>query len=104
LVNANLVNAKKERGDSMYLHVISHTHWDREWYETFDAFRFRLVEFMDHLLSILTCRPEYHSFTLDGQTVILEDYLEIRPEKRGELKKTCPGWQALHRSLVYSAG
>jgi len=71
----------------MYLHFISHTHWDREWYETFDAFRFRLVEFMDHLLSILTCRPEYHSFTLDGQMVILEDYLEIRPEKRDEIKK-----------------
>lgn len=64
------------------LHVVSHTHWDREWYLTFQQFRVRLVDLMDHLLEILDTDPDFKYFNLDGQTIILEDYLEIRPEKR----------------------
>ena len=33
--------------------VISHTHWDREWYMPFEQFRYRLVDLMDHLLEII---------------------------------------------------
>ena len=66
--------------------VISHTHWDREWYMPFEAFRLKLVDLIDKLLGILEREPEY-IFHLDAQTVVLEDYLEIRPEKREILKK-----------------
>ena len=66
--------------------VISHTHWDREWYQPFELFRFRLVDMMDNLLKILKDYPDYR-FHLDAQTIVLEDYLEIRPEKRKELEK-----------------
>ena len=69
------------------LMVISHTHWDREWYQPFQVFRLRLVELIDDLLEILRSEPEYRHFTLDGQTVVLEDYLEIRPERRRELEE-----------------
>ena len=69
------------------LHLISHTHWDREWYLTFQEFRIKLVDLIDHLLDIMDKDPEYKYFTLDGQTVVLEDYLEIRPENRVRLKK-----------------
>lgn len=24
------------------VHVLNHTHWDREWYETFEEFRYKL--------------------------------------------------------------
>ncbi|HEY9160524.1 MAG TPA: glycosyl hydrolase-related protein [Desulfomonilia bacterium] len=68
------------------IHIISHTHWDREWYQTFQTFRMRLVHLMDKLLEILKSDPEYKHFMLDGQTVVLEDYLDIRPEKEAELK------------------
>ncbi len=71
----------------MYLHVVSHTHWDREWYETFDAFRFRLVQLIDHLLEILREDPGYRYFLLDGQTIVLEDYLAIKPYRKEELTK-----------------
>lgn len=71
----------------MDLHFVSHTHWDREWYETFDAFRFRLVQLIDHLLEILHHDPGYRYFLLDGQTVVLEDYLAIKPHRKEELKK-----------------
>jgi len=42
---------------------------------------------MDKLLNILRNDPDYKSFTLDGQTIPLEDYLEVRPEKKEEIKK-----------------
>ena len=61
--------------------VISHTHWDREWYLPFEVFRLKLVDLVDRLLGILDRDSEY-IFHLDAQTVVLEDYLEIRPSKR----------------------
>ena len=66
--------------------VISHTHWDREWYFPFEVFRLRLVDLIDRLLALLEREPDY-IFHLDAQTVVLEDYLEIRPSRRRELEK-----------------
>ncbi|WP_199615987.1 alpha-mannosidase [Paenibacillus alkalitolerans] len=68
-------------------HIISHTHWDREWYLPFEKHRFRLVKLMDDLLDILDDDPGFRSFHLDGQTIILEDYLEVRPGRRETLEK-----------------
>ena len=59
-------------------HVISHTHWDRAWYLPFEQFRLRLVQLIQKLLALLENNPGY-KFCLDGQTIVLEDYLEIYP-------------------------
>ena len=59
-------------------HVISHTHWDREWYRPFERFRLRLVDLIDRLLELLDAYPAYR-FHLDAQTIVLDDYLEVRP-------------------------
>ncbi|MHA1979280.1 MAG: glycoside hydrolase family 38 N-terminal domain-containing protein [Candidatus Hodarchaeales archaeon] len=67
-----------------YVFITPHTHWDREWYLPFQKFRYMLVELVDKLLAIMKEDQEY-VFTFDGQTIVLEDYLEIRPEKRDEL-------------------
>lgn len=67
------------------MHVLSHTHWDREWYQDFQGFRQRLVFQIDELLDLMKKRPEYRHFHLDGQTSCLMDYLEIRPENRERL-------------------
>lgn len=66
--------------------VISHTHWDREWYMPLEHFRHRLVDLMDRLLEILAKHPDY-IFHLDAQTVVLEDYLTVRPEKKELLRQ-----------------
>ncbi|MGL4345139.1 MAG: alpha-mannosidase, partial [Cellulosilyticaceae bacterium] len=68
-------------------HVISHTHWDREWYLPYEMHHMLLVEFMDTLLETMENDSEYKSFHLDGQTIILEDYLQVRPEKKEQLIK-----------------
>ncbi|HBO34504.1 MAG TPA: hypothetical protein DD636_07190 [Anaerolineaceae bacterium] len=60
------------------LHIVSHTHWDREWYKPFQQFRLQLVHLVDNLLVILDQDPEYLHFMLDGQTIVLEDYLQMR--------------------------
>jgi len=69
------------------IHLISHTHWDREWYLPFQQFRLKLIHLIDRLLVILEQEPDFKHFLLDGQTIILEDYLQIRPEKTDELRK-----------------
>ena len=61
-------------------HLIPHTHWDREWYLTRAAFVCRLVPALDDLIGRLEADPACRAFTLDGQTVLLEDYLAVRPE------------------------
>jgi mannosylglycerate hydrolase len=68
--------------------IVSHTHWDREWYRTFESFRARLVDTVDRVLDLLAADPGYF-FQLDGQSAVLEDYLEIRPERRQELAAAC---------------
>ena len=72
--------------DQTVIHVISHTHWDREWHQDFQGFRRRLVGLIDHLLDILAERPDYRYYHLDGQTCPLADYMDIRPEREAEVR------------------
>ena len=67
------------------VHVIPHTHWDREWYKPFPIFRMQLVELLDGLLPQLEADASYGHFQLDGQLAVVDDYLEIRPSERGRL-------------------
>jgi alpha-mannosidase len=61
------------------VHLVPHTHWDREWYLPFQLFRMRLVGLLDGLLDAMEADPRLR-FTLDGQLVTVDDYLEIRPQ------------------------
>ena len=67
--------------------VVGHTHWDREWYLPFEGFRARLVVMMDGLLDILEHDPRFTCFVLDGQTVMVDDYLEVRPEAEARVRR-----------------
>ena len=68
--------------------LVSHTHWDREWYRTFEEFRARLVDTVDTVLDLLNADPGF-AFVLDGQSIVVEDYLEVRPERRETLTRFC---------------
>ena len=72
-------------------HIVSHSHWDREWYKTFDQFRAMLVAMVDDLLDLIHRDSRYAHFTLDGQTVVLDDYLAVRPEQEKELRHLIEG-------------
>ncbi len=78
---------KKPKPRPYEMHVISNTHWDREWRRPFQHVRMMLVDIMDTLLHILDTHPDYTCYHLDSQTVVLEDYLEIRPEMEAKIKR-----------------
>jgi len=66
--------------------VVAHTHWDREWYRPFEHFRLWLGHVVDGVLETLERDPEFSSFTLDGQAIVLEDYIDVRPQNEGRLR------------------
>ncbi|WP_440112415.1 alpha-mannosidase [Paenibacillus sp. QZ-Y1] len=68
-------------------HIISHTHWDREWYLPYEKHHMRLIQLVDSLLDQLDEGSDYKSFYLDGQTIIIDDYLQVRPEQKERLEK-----------------
>ena len=59
--------------------VVAHTHWDREWYLPAGRFRQRLVALVDELLGGAASPEE--PFLLDGQAVVLDDYLAVRSDE-----------------------
>ncbi|MEI5994399.1 alpha-mannosidase [Candidatus Enterococcus mansonii] len=69
------------------VYIISHSHWDREWYMPYEQHHMRLVELMDDILELAEKDPAFDSFHLDGQTIILDDYLQIRPERKADVQK-----------------
>lgn len=68
------------------IHIVNHTHWDREWYFTsMDCIVLSDQLFTD-VLEELKRQPNA-TFVLDGQLSILDDYLELYPEKLAEIKE-----------------
>src|SRR2546421_12291981 len=70
----------------LIFHLIPRAHWDREWYLPRAAFQARLVAVLDDLIERLQRDPADRSFLLDGQTVLLEDYVSARPERETDIK------------------
>ncbi|MBN2710827.1 MAG: hypothetical protein JXR97_00130 [Planctomycetes bacterium] len=68
------------------VHIVSYTHWDREFRWEFEHTRMKFVECIDHLLEIMRENENYKSFLMDGQVGLLDDYLEIRPEAEEEVR------------------
>jgi mannosylglycerate hydrolase len=68
------------------VHLVPHTHWDREWYLPFQRFRLRLVGLIDRLLDVMEADERYR-FTLDGQLATVDDYLEVRPEHEPRIRR-----------------
>lgn len=93
----------------MVLHIIPHTHWDREWYAPFQEFRRRLMHVIDELLDIIETEPGYR-FLLDGQTALIDDYLAVRPERLEDIRHYAKNgrldvgpWTTLADTLLTSA-
>ena len=97
--------------------VVSHTHWDREWYHPLGRMRQQLVRLIDGLLDA----PDGLPFLLDGQAIVLDDYRAVRPEREPALRAALvagqleagpwyvlsdlliPGGEALVRNLLEGA-
>jgi mannosylglycerate hydrolase len=89
------------------IHVVAHTHWDREWYHPAVRFQARLVALIDALLAapVDPATP----FLLDGQAIVLQDYLAIRPERTADVARALAAgaleagpWYVLGDNLIPS--
>lgn len=69
------------------VHVVPHMHWDREWYFTAEESKILLMNNMEEIMSRLENDDDYPTYTLDGQTAILEDYFSIMPQNRERVKR-----------------
>jgi len=69
------------------VHIVPHSHWDREWYMPFEKHRYRLVKLVDSIIEKMENDPDYKYYHLDGQMILLEDYLRIKPYMWERLKK-----------------
>ena len=69
------------------IYLVSLTQWDREWRFPFEKNRMLLVEMMDGLLDLLDKDPNYACFQLDGQTILLDDYCQVKPENAKWIRK-----------------
>ncbi len=77
----------REDGGSPLVVLVPHTHWDREWWQPFDAFLSQLVDMMDALIDTLDRDPGFAHFHLDGQMAMVDDYLEVRPEREPDIRR-----------------
>ncbi len=68
-------------------HYVVSTHWDREWYESLQNYRFRLVRLLDEVLDTMERDAEFRYYQMDGQSIPIEDYLEIRPEREAQIRR-----------------
>ena len=66
--------------------LLPHSHWDREWYEPFAVFRDKLVVMLDGVLDGLANESGFNHFHLDGQAIMLDDYIAVRPERQAEVR------------------
>src|ERR1051326_1879454 len=78
---------KTQRKPTYSAHYISGTHWDREWYRPLQEYRLLFVKLLDQLLDLMETKPQFRYFQLDGQTCVLDDYVQIRPENRDRLQR-----------------
>ncbi|MEJ5199786.1 MAG: glycoside hydrolase family 38, partial [Anaerolineae bacterium] len=69
------------------VHYVLSTHWDREWYQPFQHYRHRLVRLLDRVIAGWERGELRGPFQTDGQAIILEDYLEVRPERRASIER-----------------
>ncbi|CAA6689457.1 MULTISPECIES: glycoside hydrolase family 38 C-terminal domain-containing protein [unclassified Lentimonas] len=68
-------------------HYVLSTHWDREFYQDFQGFRYRLVDILDDVLDGFNDGRLVGTFQMDGQSSPMDDYLEVRPERRQEFEQ-----------------
>ena len=67
-------------------HYVRSSHWDREWYDSFQGYRMRLVSMLDEVLEHLKTDSTFR-YTMDGQSIPVDDYLEVRPENSEVLRE-----------------
>ncbi|WP_404973732.1 glycoside hydrolase family 38 C-terminal domain-containing protein [Vibrio campbellii] len=73
------------------VHVIPHTHWDREWYFTQQDSDVLATYNFTKVIETLENTEAYTCYHLDGQSSIVEDYLRVLPYMQERMAKLVSG-------------
>lgn len=74
------------------VHLINHTHWDREWFLTHEYTTAWVPALIDSL-ERLAAENDGYDFLFDGQTLAIEDLLGDRPEYEARVRELVSGGQ-----------
>ena len=69
------------------IHVVPHSHWDREWYFTTSRSNVYLMKDLGDVLDTLESDPEFKYFMVDAQGSLLDDYIKWRPQDKERITK-----------------
>lgn len=69
------------------IHVIPHSHWDREWYFTTSRSKVYLMKDLADVMDTLEANPEFKTWMLDGQASLIDDYLAWRPQDEDRMRR-----------------
>ncbi len=76
------------------MHIMTHTHWDREWFLLSDVTNAWLPDLFERVFQVIERQPA-SCYILDGQTLMIEDYLQLQPERRHTLEQAAQAGQLL---------
>ena len=69
------------------IHIVPHTHWDREWYFNTSRSKVYLMKDLADILDTLEKDDDFKHFILDAQGSLLDDYINWKPEDKDRIKK-----------------
>ena len=69
------------------VHVVPHSHWDREWYFTTARSKIYLMKDLKDVIDTLEENEDFKYFMIDAQASLLDDYLKWRPQDEERIKK-----------------
>lgn len=82
-----VLRTKKEVSVAKTIHVVAHTHWDREWYFTTSRSKVYLMKELADVLEMLEHDDTFTAFLIDGQASLVDEYLAWRPQDTERVTK-----------------
>ena len=89
---------RAEHRDESTLFVMHHTHWDREWYQSFPELQVRLRDALRHVSALLR-DGRIDNFFLDGQTCVGRR-ISLSRRSHGEKSADRYGYRKTIRQLL----
>ncbi len=69
------------------IHIVPHSHWDREWYFNTSRSKVYLMKDLKDILDTLEKNQDFKYFMLDAQGSLLDDYIKWRPDDEAIIEK-----------------
>lgn len=69
------------------IHIVPHSHWDREWYFTTSRSKVYLMKDLKDVLDTLESNDEFKYFMVDAQGSLLDDYLKWMPQDKERITR-----------------